>query len=149
MNAARRTYTSGQVARALELPSRRVEGWTEAGLIKPRISKGASRHGDRRRFAWGDIIVCGVLAQVQRILGGHLRPGAIARLVVKEFDTRSAEFAVLGDPARPALLLIESVDGKPRATVSFNVHAHQLDAAIVVNLTRLGLKLERNLGHER
>src|SRR5262245_8384468 len=80
------TYTSGQVARAAGVPNRRLEGWLERGIITVPLQRGRSRHGNRRRFTFGDALKVAVLAEAQRLHGEMTsRPGKLAAVIARDF----------------------------------------------------------------
>jgi hypothetical protein len=141
-----RTYTTGQVARALKIPVRRMEGWAEQGLLVPKVLRGQTRHGDRRRYGWKDVITAAVLAELHRLLGARFRPGGIAALAARalvHFDLDK-----LGD--RP-LVLVLTVAGKGGPGMEF-VYKDRLDhlppAALIINLVRLIHQTEEGLARE-
>jgi hypothetical protein len=146
---AERTYTTGQVARALGLNVRRLEGWAEQGVLSPAKLRGHTPHGDRRQYAWADIMAAAVLAEAQKLLGRHFRPGAMAELV-KTVGRMS--FGLLGTPTsegHPAVLVFEVRKDKPHVEVAYRPTIDHLPtAALLINIERLGTRVREALKRE-
>lgn len=139
------SYSTGQVAKALGLNVRRLEGWAEQGLLSPKVQRGQSRHGDRRQYAWPDILTAAVLAEAQQLLGAHFRPGCLAQIAA----IGAHNYANLGtmQGARAALVLTVA-KGKPQAEILYRPTLDHLPtAALVIDIARLAHRVEEALKH--
>jgi len=140
------SFTSGQVATALHIPPRRIEGWAEKGLLSPRVLRGRTRFGDRRQYTWPDVMMAAILVEAQRILGTQLRPGILAEAIAA---VGAKSYGLLGAiPAAGAVLVLHIVKGEPKAEVLYKpVLGHLPTAALIVNLARLGPQVQEALKH--
>ena len=150
-------FTSSQVARAVGVDSRRLEGWMERDILRP---KGESKQGVPMEYSFGDAMVAAVLAELQRLLGSDFRPGRVASLVEEALDPRSLNLlgllaAPAGSRARPeggrvftAHLVIRNVHGEPEAEILYHLDVSQMPSAILVDLGRLGTDLLKCLEAE-
>jgi DNA-binding transcriptional MerR regulator len=70
------SYEVQVVARAVDIPARRLEGWVERRVVVPTVP--ASGTGTRARFSPQDVLRIAVIAEIQRLFGTDFRPGGIA-----------------------------------------------------------------------
>jgi len=139
-------YTSGEVATALRIPPRRIEGWAEKGFLTPKVLRGQTRHGDRRQYAWPDVMTAAVLVEAQRLLGTQLRPGILAEAITA---IGPKSYGLLGAiPGAGAVLVLHIVNGEPKAEVLYKpIMSHLPTAALIVDLARLGPQVREALNH--
>src|SRR5262245_48029483 len=76
MSKAPVSYEVQAVARAIDIPERRLEGWVERGVVAPTTR--ASGTGTRIRFSPQDVLRVAIITEIQRLFGTELRPGRIA-----------------------------------------------------------------------
>lgn len=75
-------YTVSAVAKAAGIPVRRVEGWVERRVVRPRAR--ARGTGHRARFTLREAFAVAAVAAVQRHYlrkGLHLRPGQAVKTI--------------------------------------------------------------------
>jgi hypothetical protein len=70
------SYEVKVVARAVDIPVRRLEGWVERRLVVPTVP--AKGTGSRARFSQEDVLRVAIIAEIQRLFGTDFRPGSIA-----------------------------------------------------------------------
>jgi MerR-like DNA binding protein len=122
-------YAVGAVARAVDVPPRRLEGWVERGIIVPLEPPDGT--GSRTRFSREDALRVAIIAEIQQMFGKGFRPGGIAAklghdpLVLGHVDT-ALRLAIRGDsrgaqnseahPLRLYVYVAEDGEPKIRAT---------------------------------
>lgn len=105
------SYTNLQVAEAIGIPVRRLEGWVEAGVLEPTLSA-----GKQRRWSDEDALRAALVAEVQKIFGTNLRPGTAARILNDPLTLPLVDAAMrLAIVGRPKLLYVAAgPDGRVR-----------------------------------
>jgi hypothetical protein len=76
------SYEVQLVARAVDIPVRRLEGWVERGVVVPTVvAKGT---GTRARFSRQDVLRVAIIAEIQHLFGTDFRPGSIAAKIGRD-----------------------------------------------------------------
>jgi hypothetical protein len=161
------SYEAQAVARAVDIPVRRLEGWVERRVVVP--TRPARGTGRRAQFSRADVLRVAILAEVQRLLGIDFRPGGLGahlgsdpltwaqldtvfRLATQDDEPGGRRTESRAD-ARAALLLYVSLDGQGRP--SLGVTRKTLDEVVqttpvllIVDPRRLWQKVRSRLdGH--
>ena len=76
------SYEVQRIARAVNIPVRRLEGWIERGVVVPTVA--ATGTGTRTRFSREDALRVALIAEIQRLFGSNLRPGSIASKIGRD-----------------------------------------------------------------
>jgi hypothetical protein len=69
-------YGVQAVARAVDIPVRRLEGWVERRVVVPLVRPSGT--GTRARFSPEDVLRVAIIAEIQRVFGTDFRPGSLA-----------------------------------------------------------------------
>jgi hypothetical protein len=140
MSGAQRApvFEARQAALAAGIPMRRLQGWLDRKVFAPSV--GASGRGSRRKFTRGDIVALAIIAELQAILGSHLRPGVLAQEVTDWVEKCGAK----------TFLMFSLRDGYirtlPGDAESVQHHLKRSPSTIVVNLDVLGQRVDARLG---
>lgn len=137
----------GQAAEILNVPARRLEGWVERGLLRPRIKRGRTPHRNRAQFGWPELMMAAIVAESQKLLGRHFRPGNMCRLITGLGDDRYAPEAGTTD----RVLILRGIGWRPvQAVLVPERHATPFpDMALVIDLGLLARKLEKRIDRIR
>jgi hypothetical protein len=155
------SYEIQAVARAVDIPARRLEGWVEQGLVIP--TGRARGTGTRSRFTPEDVMRVAIIAEIQRLFGTTFRPGTIAsaigrdpftlprvdtvaRLVIQRHEGHS--HSKPEDTERLVVYVYQGRKGQPTLEVSRKTPEHIMKIAPVVLLIdplRLWLRLRSRL----
>lgn len=77
-----RLYDVQTVARAVDIPVRRLEGWIERRVVVPAAR--ARGTGTRAGFSRQDVLRIGIIVEIQRLFGTDFRPGRIASAIGRD-----------------------------------------------------------------
>ena len=143
-------YEASAAARVVGIPLRRLLGWVARDVFRPTIA--ARGRGTRRRFTRGDLLQLSIIAELQALLGSHLRPGSIAAEVSEWIEGTG------GWPTRrigsedPGVILFSMDEGKvsvqPMAASKVSHALRMTGTGIVVNYENHMRRIEDALGEE-